>query len=186
MDYIREEWHRQRAALAALLMGRRETEPQREQAANGMAETPGAGAQGAAWGEAPWAVRGSAQRLPAPAEAWAALAGEGEMPPAGGPRFGGEVPVAGWAAGVFSLDGGGAGPGADSPAEMAERRRRRLRELVANGSANRAMETWDAPPEAVRLVTEVSLPREAGLRPEELSRAIQRDARRYDGGFSLY
>lgn len=186
MDYIREEWHRQRAALAVLLMGRTETETQRERGANGTAEMPGADAWKAAWGEERWAVSRSADWPPGPTAAWTALAGAGAMPPVGGPRPrpGGEGTA--WTAGLVSLDGGGVGPGAATPAETAARGRRRLQELAAHGPANRTMETWDTPPEAVRLVTEVSRPREAGLRPEEISRAIQRDARRYDGGFSLY
>ena len=61
----------------------------------------------------------------------------------------------------------------------------KLRQTIADG-ARQLQRTMEGGPE--RTVTEMVFPPAGGAAgdPKELSRIFQRDARRYDGGFSLF
>ena len=177
MDYIREELLRQRAALAALLLGgarREETReagpeaageglpapaPARGQGLDRGRETTAAGA-----GPDPWA--GTETVSPADWEPPAQWAGGGRE-----------------AVGFDGLPGDGGGPDGAAEAWV------RGPGLAGTGAPGRGwtLTAGDGGVAAVTAVTELALPRpEAALGPEALSRAFQQDARRYDGGFFLY
>lgn len=170
MDYIYQELLRQRAALARLLLGGgKEREEQRASA--GAAERPADRLEeSGAWENA----RHSAFQAAWPAGGGAVFTEE----LTGGGAFGASLEDGGEAAfGMDSLPAGevpAAQKGERRPGERTAASARRW-PLSDAGSGERTEQTlW------LRL--------ETGERSEEkaLSRMVQRDARRYDGGFSLY
>lgn len=176
MDYIREELLRQRAALAALLLGGAGREDAREDGPGTAGEVPPAptpargrggerGRETTAAGTGPDSWAGTETVSPADWERAAERAGGGrEAVGFGGTPGDGSGPdgAAAWVWGP-----GLAGTGAPG----------RGWTLAADGAG----------PAVVTAVTELALPQpEAAPGPEALSRAFQQDARRYDGGFFLY
>ena len=177
MDYIRQELLRQRAALARLLLGKNAEES--ADGRTGASQAAGAGREEAgSWsGEAaPEAVWGGLSRAlrAAGGKRLADSAAEGGAPSGiGSPQDGYETVAAGWDeeenAGETLKSGRRAAGDERAPAAAGKRR-----PTVGNAGGAAWLET---------LAEE-----ETGERSGEraLSRLIQRDARRYDGGFSLY
>ncbi len=211
MDYIQEELRRQREALAGLLLGG--ALPQGEDggrsSGHAAADTPTA-----AWAAVPaagasFSGRGQGSR---PTEGGALSAGSGRSAVFEIPEAGGRTVTAGGTANsretVGSREGVSSGETAESahgagwtgPAEHLRRswESGRLAGTVPPDPAGvwRGAETPDRREArrtaggAVleRTVTEFIRAESGGSAPgaEALSRAFQRDARRYDGGFSLY
>ncbi|WP_298024001.1 hypothetical protein [uncultured Dysosmobacter sp.] len=185
MDYIQEELARQRLALALLMMGGRTQDPtegppetgereplfpegQRRPAEGGARDRDGLWPwqkrpDGAALEQRVWKRTDMGQATP---QEWR-MAGESRLDP--------------WDFSEETLDGG-------LMAENFGERPARAGETGVAGTGDPAEQA--APPESAvreRTVTEVlwAAP-ERALGPGELSRAFQRDARRYDGGFVLY
>lgn len=197
MDYIQEELRRQREALAGLLLG---GAPRRDRDGGGNDGVPAAslkvpgGRSGA----------GTAGTVPAPEEEQPGYPAAGAVPAAES----GEAMASGGPGGVRPRAEGPGGtaeglPRGAAPAPLADGWRRNgyfifpeeaawpalgrcgtAAEIPGSPAARRGPE--DAPRE--RTVTEYVYPAGGGSagEAESLSRAIQRDARRYDGGFSLY
>ena len=176
MNYIREELLRQQALLVVLLTGQRPEPPQEQRERDTASQTePSPGSSGMARSRRRTAGAGSGPLLleddgAETAALWAALDGgsarhqaaEREASAAGPTRRG--DPGLWETAGTAGMEGPGPGTQAAPsfsglPAENRE----------------------------VRLVTELHRAEDrTQSNPEALSRAFQRDARRYDGGFRLY
>ena len=170
MDYIRQELLRQRAALARLLLGSgKEREEQRVSA--GGAERPAARLEeSGAWENARYGLLQAA---------W----------PAGGGAVFTEELTGGGAFGASLGNGGAAAFGTDRGSAGEEPAARKTERRSGEGTAASARR-WPLSDADGGEQTERALWRrlETGERSEEkaLSRMVQRDARRYDGGFSLY
>ena len=170
MDYIYQELLRQRAALARLLLGGgKEREEQRVSA--GAAERPADRLEeSGAWENARYGLLQAA---------W----------PAGGGAVFTEELTGGGAFGASLEDGGEAAFGTDRvPAgeePAAQQGGRRSGERTAASARRWPLSDADGGERTERALW---LRLETGERSEEkaLSRMVQRDARRYDGGFSLY
>lgn len=194
MDYIQEELRRQREALAGLLLG---GAPRRDRDGGGNDGVPAAslkvpggrsGAVTAGAGADPEPERTADRTAGAPAALSAGSGGRtgpgvpGTFPlPAGRPRAEKELSRGGGQAApaVYGLREYGGPAGGASSALASDG-------LTALGPLEIQRSAGDAVSE--RTVTEF-VPAERGgyrVEAESLSRAIQRDARRYDGGFSLY
>lgn len=178
MDYIQEELLRQQRALAALMTGRDRPEPEWPESA--IAPPPAAEDE-----------REAPAGRPDPAGAGTVLRGPGKETPA-------------WAVRAASVLGEGSGVGPEAGTAAAEMRRmaaarglrrrnggllekkdggREIRAAESGGAAGHA----DGWPSRGNLPWETAAPAGEGTADARaLSRAIQRDARRYDGGFSLY
>ena len=195
MDYIQEELRRQRAALARVLLG-------------GGFSRSGAGGEGAAAlrtaeaseaeaGTALVPVRGVVFR---PAEGDAVSAGDGGWAVPGIPEYGAWAAVPGAAAfgetAESARGGGWAGP-AGYGRQSGEAGH--LAGTVPPGLAGGGQAEETAGPTAARRTAGGAVlgqrvaefvPAAGGgeraVEAEALSRTFQRDARRYDGGFSLY
>ena len=178
MDYIREELLRQQALLVVLLTGQR-LEPLEEtgQQRSDPAETAREAEE--RW-YLQWAEKARDRRPQAPfgkpegaAELLAALAA-GEA--------GGRARETEWPLEPERLRNGGA------PAETAaESGRAAVRTAKLPTGTGRAAGGLPGETGEVRLVTELyQAERGEAADPAALSRAFQRDARRYDGGFRLY
>lgn len=178
MDYIREELLRQQALLVVLLTGQRlepleETGQQRPDPAEAVRE-----AEERRYLQ--WTEKARDSRAQAPfgepegeAALLAALAA-GEA--------GGRAREREWPAEPERLRNGG-GPAATA----AESGRAAVRTAELPAGTGRAAGGLPGETGEVRLVTELyQAERGEGADPAALSRAFQRDARRYDGGFRLY
>ena len=193
MEYIREVLERQEAALRRLLLGRREGETGAERTAE-TARRAGRKDTG----------REAAGRIPAAQEALRQAlerrSAERRAEMAGGPGLAGPgtapVPPAGQETGERPPIRGEAGPAAETAARgagWAAIRRGAGAEPRRGGRRDReAPVRREAGPEAAAAGEAVSV-REfregspsGGGEAKALSRAFQRDARRYDGAFRLY
>lgn len=200
MDYIQEELRRQQEALAAVLLGggARRTSADRQETgrlpANGLPT------------DHPAAEQTAAGAAPAPAGARRPrFAAEGGIA--------GEYGIYAEASAPAALVGGLPGAGAVSPGEettaltvesggaSSAARWKRDREVLSPAETEALGDGWAAAgsgtlparrsrgtPAAERTVTEYVFPSGGGgaVTAEALSRAFQRDARRYDGGFTPY
>lgn len=169
MDYIYQELLRQRAALARLLLGGgKEREEQRVSA--GAAERPVRLEESGAWENARYGLL------------------QAVWPAGGGAAFTEDL-TGGGAFGVSLENGGEAALGTDRvPAgeePAAQQGGRRSGERTAASARRWPLSDADGGERTERALW---LRLETGERSEEkaLSRMVQRDARRYDGGFSLY
>lgn len=170
MDYIYQELMRQRAALARLLLGGGKERKELRMSA-GAAERPADRLEeSGAWENARYGLLQAA---------W----------PAGGGAVFTEELTGGGAFGASLEDGGEAAFGMDSlPAgeePAAQQGGRRSGERTAASARRWPLSDADGGERTERALW---LRLETGERSEEkaLSRMVQRDARRYDGGFSLY
>lgn len=161
MDYIREELLRQQALLVILLTGQR-TEPLAE------AEERRGSGEAAGW-------EAAAERM---------LSRERTGGRRAEPPLEGTLPATAALRAVLETSSAGGRIGAAAEKDAAVRRNSAAaaREMTGRAAGGTPPETGE-----IRLVTEVRRP-ESGRSPDPaaLSRAFQRDARRYDGGFRLY
>ncbi|MDO4314837.1 MAG: hypothetical protein Q4C45_03605 [Oscillospiraceae bacterium] len=181
MDYIREELLRQQRALAALMTGGEDAETA-EDGWPAASDAESAGAKTDTGAAAAWSGRGKGTSPAAPEYAGAEPGGEA-----------GRVPAEDAAA---EETDGTEGPGEPG---VFGRRSGENSGLLAGG-AGRAGTPWGAAGgkaagDAGLLLSETAAPWETAGFPADaggaagaraLSLAFQRDARRYDGGFSLY
>lgn len=201
MDYIQEELRRQREALAAVLLGggaRQAPEDGREAVrlfAGALSAVRSAAAGQTAAETAPGfaiarrprfaAEGGVAGEYGISAEASAPTAPGGGLPGAG-------AVIPGEEATALTVESGGASSAARwkrdrealSPAETEA-----LGDMRAAADSGTLPARWSqGTPAAERTVTELVYPAGGGdaVTAEALSRAFQRDARRYDGGFTPY
>lgn len=159
MDYIRQELLRQQTALTALLLG----------GPPGQAEASAAAARQKTALQTLWTAETSAFDISAPV---------GPAPDKMGDS-----------AGLKSTYAEQGQDGAVWSAVRGVNRTIPWGEYAAPAIREAAWEkTQDEPTEArIRMVTEILGPDiETAAGPKDLSRAFERDARRYDGGFSLY
>lgn len=182
MDYIREELLRQRAVLARLLLGRAEREEQNDAASM---DTVRSDAEMLGEEDLFRASRSLAreERLPsgrrlartAEGEAWGVYDGPGEKLPDSVPGY------------VWSRERAERRSNRFSDAEELTGVRYGLREGAAL-SGKREIGGFSAPtgPEERTVTETVWAAAEEAADARELSRVFQRDARRYDGGFTLY
>ena len=197
MDYIQEELMRQREALAGLLLGGalpRGGDGGRS-SGHAAADTPAAAL--AAVSAAAFSGRGQGNR---PTEGGSLSAGSGRSAVFGIPEAGGRTEAAGETAGSRETVSSRETAGSRETAESLRQSRKsgRLTGTIPPEPADvwRGAETPDrrearrsggsavlerTVTEFIRTEGSVSVPG-----AETLSRAFQRDARRYDGGFSLY
>lgn len=168
MDYIYQELLRQRAALARLLLGGgKEREELRRSA--GVAERPVRLEESGAWENARYGLL------------------QAVWPAGGGAAFTEDL-TGGGTFGVSLENGGEAALGTDRVPAGEEPAARKTERRSGEGTAASARR-WplsDAGSEQTERALWLRL--ETGERSDEkaLSRMVQRDARRYDGGFSLY
>lgn len=211
MDYIQEELRRQREALAAVLLGggiRQSPEEDREAGRLSTGALPAVrptAADAAPGVVIPWHPHSAAEGSAAGKDSRLAALGGGVS--GVGTAHPGEKTAA------PAAESGGAGPAAlrerglkaPSPAEAEVLGAKwtaagsgspaaKWSRVDAGGAAppearrSRVDAVGSAVPEARRTVTELVYPAGGGasVTAEALSRAFQRDARRYDGGFSPY
>lgn len=165
MDYIREELLRQQRALAALMAGGETLETESAQGAPSDVNSAENGADAAAV----WSGRG---KRASPAPLGSAADGLG--------RAAGRDPAADAAA---EETAGSEGP---EKAGASGRRRAGSGGLWTGGGTAGAPGAFDVAAAALWEAAGVPADGGAASSARELSLAVQRDARRYDGGFSLY
>lgn len=201
MDYIQEELRRQREALAAVLLGggARQTPEDGQEAVRLLAGALSAVRSAAAEQTAAEPAPGFAIARRPRFAAEGGIAGEyGIYAEASAPAApGGGLPGAGAVSPGEAAAAPASEDGEDPSAALRELGREALSpaETEALGDMRAAAETITPParrsrgtPAAERTVTELVYPAGGGaaVAAEALSRAFQRDARRYDGGFTPY
>ena len=176
MDYIREELLRQRAALSRLLLGRTEVEEREEQNESVWADENRDDSVLLAGAEAFFASRKLADRErlnPQGERTGSTETGYRDASDGFWEEAAGEVPAFAWSR---TADG-----------HRALRRGRAERVFTTrDGTVVRGTEAGSLSGAERTVLETVWADEEKGTDARELSRIFQRDARRYDGGFTLY